>query len=412
LEEDFDLRPFIEALQTSWKLILGVSFLTAFSAFLVSSFLPLDYQINAIVAYLEPDASFQFDDRIFENQISTPLKALPELAKSDEVIELVIESLPQTYELDREELKQQLTVKQGDDVSLIRFTANAEDPEKAAQLANVWAETFTVWANNLYSDQSGAQLQFFEDQLVQAEERLAVANQNFADFSEFNQTTIISNTLQIAQQEHIAELKSYNGFEKLSADAEALQSLIQSQAANRSVSYADQLSYLRLQLEAFGGENVPIFLQATSDLELSSISPESQIATLVSFREIMGQQLVETENNLKELETEILDLQQRLQESTSEESRLLREVRVANQTVTTLGFKVEEEKISTLNTNDGFRIVSHAAVPQNPIGPRRLFNTAIAGILGFSLSIFFIMIWVWWQDREPTTNMNNGSTPQ
>lgn len=399
MEEDFDLRPFVKRILQKWKLIFAVAILTAATAFIASSFLPVSYQARSLIAFFESNNIFQFDARIVENSTSTPLRALPELAKSDEVIMQVLASLPDTYDYDRESLAQQLSVALGDDASIIRFTANADTAQSAAELANIWGETFVNWANDIYSNQNGDQVRYFEEQLQEANVRLDHANQNLADFTQISQSIILSNTLQVTQQNHVAKLEQYNNLENLSADAEALQQLIQSQ--NTPVSFADQLSYLQLQLAAFGEANNPILLQASPGGAISTVDQGAQIALLTRFQEVIEQKLIETGTDLSNIETKILELQQHLQASLMQETRLIREVEIANQTVTTLGLKVEEEKVAALDTNDGFQIISRAALPKNPTGPRRIFNAAVAGALGFSLAVVFIIAQMWWQGYEP-----------
>ncbi|WP_420630018.1 GumC family protein [Candidatus Leptofilum sp.] len=400
MEEELDLRPFIEKIIERWKLIIFMSVLAAIAAFIISSILPVTYQATSLIAYFESDNIFQFDQRITEIETTTPFKSLPELAKSDEVLTLMLENLPDSYGFDRESLAQQLSVSLGDDASIMRFTASANTPQSSAELANLWAETFIIWANNVYSNQNGEQVQYFEEQLAHAEGRLDQANQNLSDFFKINSTLVLSSTLQVTQQNYVAQLEQYNSLQQLTSDAEALQQLILAQGQNTPVSFSNQLAYLQLQLEAFGGEQNPIFLQTSSGEELAETNSENQVALLTSFQEVIEQKLIETNANITDIEAEIISVQQQLQDALIQESELVREVQIASATVTTLGLKLEEEIIAALDTNDGFKLISAAALPKNPVSARRVFNTAVAGALGFSLALVYIVLQKWWQDSD------------
>ncbi|MCZ7671650.1 MAG: Wzz/FepE/Etk N-terminal domain-containing protein [Chloroflexi bacterium] len=58
MEEEIDLKPYIEALITKWYWIMGAAILAGVVAFIVSSALPPKYQATALVAVTQPTRSW------------------------------------------------------------------------------------------------------------------------------------------------------------------------------------------------------------------------------------------------------------------------------------------------------------------------------------------------------------------
>ena len=90
-----------------------------------------------------------------------------------------------------------------------------------------------------------------------------------------------------------------------------------------------------------------------------------------------------------------------LQQLEAEQERLSNERSIAIEAATALARKVEEEKISAQEANSGIRMASHASVPDEPAGPRRLLVILITAIVAGTLSILALLLWFWWQD-EPS----------
>jgi uncharacterized protein involved in exopolysaccharide biosynthesis len=66
----------------------------------------------------------------------------------------------------------------------------------------------------------------------------------------------------------------------------------------------------------------------------------------------------------------------------------------------TLARKLDEARIEAQEENGVLQVGSTAAVPEKPVGPRRMMNTAIAGALGLMLGVFGVFVLEWWQDEE------------
>ena len=112
----------------------------------------------------------------------------------------------------------------------------------------------------------------------------------------------------------------------------------------------------------------------------------------------------ESEARLTELEPQILALQQKVQEMDSRANRLIQDQDVARGTYLTLARKVAEARIAVQDTSGEVQLASRAAVPQTPVSPRRLLNTAVAGALGLMVGVFGAFAMEWWREEKASAS--------
>jgi capsular polysaccharide biosynthesis protein len=163
LEEEIDLRPYIEALVKNWMWIIGAAVIAGVVALAVSSFLPPSYEATARAAVTASSAVVEFDPRIRSVDDGQPLKAYPEIALSDDLMAAllaeIVETTPDITSI--EDLRKILDASAGADDSLLRLTVTYHDPEQTAEIANRWAELFVTRVNEIYGSTGGDQLFFF-----------------------------------------------------------------------------------------------------------------------------------------------------------------------------------------------------------------------------------------------------------
>ena len=86
MDEEFDLRPYINTLLHSWMWLIGASVFMAIVALIGTRFIPAKYEATAILLVNDKEDLLQFDPRII-SEVDIPLRdAYPELAKSDAVL--------------------------------------------------------------------------------------------------------------------------------------------------------------------------------------------------------------------------------------------------------------------------------------------------------------------------------------
>lgn len=400
-EEEIDLRAYVLVLLKYWKWIIGATVIAAVVALVVSFLLPPTYEATALVAVTKPRYVMQFDPRIETlNNIQPAYKAYPELASGDEVLQELLTRLnPRPKEIETlRDLKGLVKAKSGTDPSLVFLTVRFQDPEEAARIVNLWAEIFVRRANEIYGTEGQSQLQFYQQQVQRAEAELRAAEEALVAFQARNQESVLEDQLGSHRQMHADYLADQRQIAYIIQDIRGLREQLSRQPSEQTVSLADQLTALFLEIKAFNAHaSAPIQLQVDSAATLSEKSPAEQIDFLDDLVRVLEEKSAEIDVRLAALEPEILSLQKQLQEIYTEKDRLARARDVAQETYMTLARKVEEARIAAEDTAGEVRIASRAAVPEKPASPRKLLNTAVAGVLGLMLSVFGAFVTGWWQ---------------
>ncbi len=402
MEEEIDLRPYFKAAITGWKWIISAGLLAAIVAFAISSLLPPTYQATALVVITETRQRIQFDPRIQTQEERQPLKAFPQLAVSDDLLQQIFTqlSLPEADLASVNALRSLLEARAGTDPSLIQLTASHRNAETAAQIANVWAETLVQWGNDIYRSSNDAQLRFFEQQLGEAQTVLGEAELALVQFQAENRSDILTNrllALSTAQRQYLTSQRQLRG---LLDDVAALSAQLAAQSGT-AVTWGDQLTVLHLQLQAYGvpqegGATSGLQFQIGADQPLTSSDRGELLAYLQELQLTLATRLQELDGRLLELEPEILTLQQENQALLAELHRLQRNVAVAEETYIALARKVDEERISSQKDVNSLRLASYAAAPESPVAPRRLIITLVAGFLGAMFMLAGITGRQWW----------------
>ena len=406
MEEEIDLRPYMQALLKSWKWIVVVAVLAAVVAFVVSSLLPPTYKATALVAVIKPGQLVQFDERFAALAETQPLKAYPELATSDEILqELLVEVseiAPGIHSL--EALRMATEASAGADPSIVRLSVTYDQPEVAAEIANLWAELYVNRANEIFGDQGGEPLAYFESQRENAAQELARTEQTLIEFQARNRSVILQNELTSLQQAQANQLAKQQQITTILQDIQGLRSQLEDGTSQTTSSYRDQLTALLLQIRAFGGgfiNETAVSSQSPWQIQIDAnqftdASLGEQIAFLTSLQAALTVQVAEVETNVAGLEPQILVLQQQKQEMDTENNRLTRDYMLAEETYTALARKADEERITSQDTSSGVRLASRTAVPEQSVGPRKLLNTAVAGLLGLFFGLIWVLGTVWW----------------
>ncbi|KAA3662134.1 MAG: hypothetical protein DWQ04_14280 [Chloroflexi bacterium] len=397
MEEEIDLRPYIEALIKNWKWIVGVGVVTAVIAFIIASLRPPTYAATALVTIIDTREIVKLDDGISDVIGNQPLAAFPELALSDEVLRIVLEEVSLENDLTIRELRANLEAESGADKTVIRLTSTTNKAEESAHLTNAWAEAFVNWANRLYQGKGGERLVFFEEQLKSAETSLTAAEDALEAYQGINRTAIISNALNNSRQNHAVYLKQQERTQQLHDNAQALRQQILNISTGDPISYADQLTYLQLQLQTFNDEDTsPVILDLSAQETLTTSNRDEQIEILDGLIETLAGKKIQLDKKVTEIEPHILTLQSEIQESSTRLARLEHNVAVAQETYNSLVFQVEEEQIVSQDTTGGFQLASKAAVSEKALSDSRLGITMLAGLVGLFIAVFVFVFVLWW----------------
>lgn len=397
MEDEIDLRPYLGALTRYWWVILGAGLIFAVIAFLLASSRPEVYQASSLVTVLEPTQTIQFDER-FENVSSRSalLKVLPELAKSDQLMDSLADKLEAEGIEFKRSLAESLTAQAGRDPILLYLRVSNQDPDTAARVANIWAELFVDHANEVYALQGESQVRFFEAQQAEASDRLMAANEALADFQGDNHLTMATNELSSLNLTHATILGQLNSLKSLRDEIVAVRAQ-QAELGTNDAGQTEQFTALVLQARALNLlETLPIVFQVNSEGGLD-LTRQDQLVFLDSLEALIADKEESSSARLAELEPEILARQQEVEQLTAQTNRLVTDRDVALETYASLSRKLDEERIAVQDTSSGFRLASRASVPDMSAGLSE-FNSALLGALfGMLLVSLIIIIYSWWK---------------
>ena len=395
MEDEIDLRVYINVLIRYWRLIAGLTVVAGVAAFVVSLLMPAQYQATAIVVVTRPLYQFQLAPGIQnlpESTAGTQVlsgKAALDLATSDTMIQDLLgqigNDLPPA-ERSIVPLREMLKAAQGGDASIIKLTVTNRDPQRVAKIANAWASLYVRQVNDLYG-QSAEQLKFFESQLAQAKSDLDTADQALVDFQKRNDAAVLQAQLTAKQTALSNYLNLNESLKLLLQNVHSLQDQLARQPSSDPSTLGDDLSTLALQVDALNTKSdIPVQLQLPSTGTLSNKTVGQQAAYLADLAKTIEAKQTEVKQQADAAPTEIMALQGKIQESNTENARLTRQRDMAQNVYTTLSQKVGETRIAAQDTSGRVRLASAAAVPEKPLGGK-LKNTAIAAVLGLFLGV-------------------------
>jgi uncharacterized protein involved in exopolysaccharide biosynthesis len=410
MEEEIDLRAYVAVLIRHWYWIAGLALAAAVVAFGVSSLLSPTYEATAMVIITQPRYVFQFDARMqnvpFDpNQLSN---GYPAMATSDDLLLSVANSMDPPLPPEQQspvKLREMLRAETAGSPTLITLTAQSDDAEEAASLANTWAAQYVEYLDEVYDGNNDVPL--FEAQVAEASTALAAADQaltsvrsqyglGFAGFASEEGGKEMGLVLGIARrlQAKTDLLTEY----QIRADrlvqllAEARAAAAQAEGTTSPAILAGVLGDM-LRLGLMDGETaLPVQINLGGLDARDSLS--AVVTALEAKQEATGESIARLTGEVEALQSELAARQQ-------EVDQLLRDRQVAQITYLTLSSKLQEARIKAQDeTETTARLASRASAPEEPVSPRRLLNTVVAGALGVIVGVFGAFFLEYWRQGE------------
>jgi len=118
----------------------------------------------------------------------------------------------------------------------------------------------------------------------------------------------------------------------------------------------------------------------------ADMDPKASVAALIDALDAMQSS---TDQTITQLKTEVASLQTEVARRQMELDQLMREQTSNQNTYLTLSNKLQESRVEA--NGDIARVASRAVAPVAPIGPRRVFNAALAGVVAVVVSVFAVV---------------------
>jgi uncharacterized protein involved in exopolysaccharide biosynthesis len=455
MDKYLDLREYLRVI-IKYRIFIGAVFVVSVVAATVFSLLQTPiYTASALVAITRPTYELRFDPRFstlppqLQNVMS--IQAIKTLVRSTELKRKVIEendlTSPGGEPQLMEDLDKMVKVSAVGGGNLYAIEAKAEEPKKAAQIANSWAKLFAQHMNGLFGT-SGPQ-GFIEKQLEDADKELKRAEAAYIEFQETNQIALLKKKIEaktsalasylnthesgrstVLSQEIAAKtnalstyLAARNNIRLVRQDAENLKNQLKlgGETSNETV---NSLPTLLLEIGSLNSSpKLPIQLQIPMNEKTLGASTTSQqiqaldglITTLKAKEQIASAEIERISSELIKLKgldflstpspegdpvatqisktySEILSLQGELARQQVQADRLNLARSTAKATYQTLSNKLDEAKI-TAATSGPVRVISQAIEPRWPTSPKKRTNVAVGALLGLFVGIAGSFIW-------------------
>ena len=449
MEEEIDLRQYVEVLLKYKFWIAGLAVLAAAVAFVVSSRRPPAYEAEASLAMLRVRSEIMLEPkfRTLSDEDVAPkvdIKSLREtlsaLVKSSSVSAAVSEQMG-------ERLQARVIV--GNSGNLITIRVRHQDPQLAADIANAWAQQAEIYVNSIYG-QPPQPVQELQTQFQDVQDKYKVAQGDLETFVAQSQVPglerevkhhqdliasfqksltdneaaiydeAMASNLQILS-DYYAELVS---IEHVLVDARSLYEELQSGGGAPAMEWARALALIGVQNRAFGVERQQLYVAVDGeapavrhqDMEQLIESLEEKGVDVQAAITLQEQRLFEVksesafvvsdnplEQRVQALTEEMLMLQSQLEAASARERELSQARDLAWETYQTVARKLAEAEVAVQVPGSEVRLATRALRPKRPVARGRLMSTAIAGMLGGMVSVFGAFALEWWR-QEPSVD--------
>lgn len=428
MEQEISLRELIEILLQGKWLILAITVAALLVSGIVSFFiLEPTYEARATLMVVQPKIEpANRDDGVLSRYLQSiaestqlSLDTYVNQVKNPALLDRVrnrLELDPHEYTIRR--MGDMIKVYTPEKTNLIEIVITHTDSELAATMANTLAEEFVGFINEQSKERINQSIVVLEQQLASEEEKLNAALDAYTSFlsesrgvAHLEQAYNAKIALLTQFQTELAETKvALNTTRAGLAEGEKeLANLSQLITTQKSLVEDD---LMRDYVKDATGENVN---------QIARLKMESQeineaymaLLNLVNMDRMAVKQLesklVSLEESIAQTAKEIEMLQIELAEKKAVEERLLNKLDNAKRTYDRLVEKYDEAQIASAidSAEAQINLVAPAWVPVTPVGPRKMLNLAIAGVLGVMVGAFVVFIrhyWITSADQTAGTN--------
>jgi capsular polysaccharide biosynthesis protein len=402
VEEEIDLREYLDVIIRRWKWIVAITLVAVITATIVSFFLMAPvYEAKAGVVILKSKSEITFEPKyrtLTEEElagagvdIASRRKALEALVENSSLAVEVIAELRPTLDPEEREVEGLLDMVKAETTGdLIEIVVRSTDPRKAADIANAWGEVYERYVNELYSGKPQS-AEAIGTQVVGARKTYEESQEALARFMGDNRLEILSREMGAKQNALADYYATKQGLDRLLGDAQALRDQLRGRTSPTGA--ANHLSILLLRASAFTllAPDLPAQLQLALNQEDGiESSTENQLGDVDSLISVLEARRAEVQSFISEgsIQQELLGLQEQLEREQARQRELTQARDLAWETYQTLARKEAEVEVSAQVTDTEVRFAVPAVEPKKPVAPKKMLNIAIAGVLGLMGGIF------------------------
>ena len=425
--EEISLRELIETLIKGWKLIAIITAICVLVAGVYSFFI-IDptYEAKSVLM-----ASFATDKLVniskngdsvegILNTISTypvlTIQTYKEQIKSPKILQQVIEDLNLSEkEITRVGLRDMIALEAIKDTNLIEIKVSSSDPELAANIANAMSTRFTEFVTDLSKQQASKSSKFLKAQIESEKSKLDEASLELKRIMAQPRGVDELASEQAAKLELLSEYKvgvvekevELNKLKAgLAAAEEELKNTPQILVTNKSVSEDQLLGRIVSEKNNMSAAEASSITMKNEEVNINYIELSTKVAEYKILVSETTKELELMKSKIDQTQKEIEKIQSELAEKKHELNLVQRNVDIAQGTYDAFLKKYEEIRVAetTEMGESTINIVSPALVPIRPVGPRKMLNVAIAGVLGIMLGVFIAFFKEYWKNSAVSSN--------
>ena len=417
-DDEIDLRAIFQTLWRERAAILIATLTAAVAAFAVSFwFLPRTYQATAYVFIGQPVVGIAQTTGFTISPTLPDLNAVVKLAVAPSLLESVLKDPAVAAAVGNKEdsitdmsgMATAVTV--GKDQLSLQVTDT--DPQRAALIANTWAEKVTEAVNNTYG--LGAIAQTLDSQVLHSQKYYELAQAALEEALSQSREDALAAQLQRDQADLKCVLDSSSQTTRVLNDLQVLEQGLSGISAESPISLGDGLALTTLRQRALtslpcqlegksqsSGVSVPNVPDFTAQIDSASFAGFTVLKALEAANQMragLQAQLTRLQSDQSRLEQEIPLLQKDLEEAQAQldQFSLIRDqskelyaaLLQQNQRVATV--LAQSAKVASVSVG--------AVPPDKKSSPKVVVNTAVAGMLGLMLSVFGALAMNWWRNE-------------
>jgi len=400
-DDEIDLRAIFETLWKSRWVIVIVTLIVAVLTFAVSFWiLPRTYEATSYVFIGNPVVEF-VNAPDFTGITTSPtlpdIKAVVKLATAPGLLESVLKDPLITAAFSNEEIAisnlESMTVASDLGKDQISLLVTDTDPQRAALLANTWADKLTEAVNTTYGlDTMSKSLDSQVSQSYQDYER---AQEALSDALSKSQVDVLSARLNNEKQDLNSVLDSITRTKRVLDDLQFFEQGLSSLSGESPLTLGDGLALTTLRQRSLTVESEGFTIQIDS-ASFAGFTISNALEVSAQMRAGLQTQLTRLQSDQSRLEQEIPQLASDLANANDQlsqftlkrdQSRDLYEALLAQQQrVTTV--LTQSSKVATVSVE--------AVPPDKKSSPKVVMNTVVAGMLVLMLSSLGILLAEWW----------------
>ena len=412
-DDEIDLRAIVLTLWRAHNLILVVTLAAAIAAFVISSWiLPRQYQATAYVFIGEPaldTSDYQTDSGLTVSPIVPDIEDVVTLSTTSRLLESVHSDPAVVAAVGNEEitLADIATAAYAvDTYQLLSLQITDNDPQRAALLANTWAEKVTATVNASYGLDAIAQA--LDSQVLQSQQ---IYNQAQAALEEvLSQIPVdaLDRQISVKQEDLLCKLKVTSQTMRVLDDLQSFEQGLTGVPGKTTLSMGDGLALTTLRQRSLTSQecqDVPDFTVQIDGASLSGFTVSKARETATQMRAGLKSQLTRLQSDQSRLEQEIPPLQRDLENSEAQLDEFTMK-RDQSQGIYFDLLQLQQQNTRMLAQLSKVASVSVEALPPaNKSSTNAKRNTLLAGMLGLMLSAFWVLVAEWWKNSNETQDV-------